>query len=65
MNEDPANTNGIPIAFTVREAADYIGVSIQSVCRGIDAGTIPRVQLTPNGKKFVPRRALERLLNGD
>ena len=37
----------LPIAFTVREAAEYIGVSVQTLYRGIKAGTVPTVQISP------------------
>jgi excisionase family DNA binding protein len=54
-----------PLAYTVAEAATYLGVSIQTVYRGIHAGTIPVVRMTPAGRMLIPRAALERLLRGE
>lgn len=51
--------------MTVKEAAEYIGISLPTIYRAIAAGRIPSLQLTPGGKMFIPRKALERLLNGE
>ena len=52
----------LPLALTVAEAAQIMRVSVRTVYRGIEAGTVPTVRLTPGGKVFVPRVRLERLL---
>jgi excisionase family DNA binding protein len=51
-----------PLALTVPEAAALAGVSPRTMYRAIEAGSIPTVRLTPRGRVFVPRHALERLL---
>jgi excisionase family DNA binding protein len=55
----------LPLIFTVPEAAKFVGVSFQTIYRGIEAGTIPCVRLVPGGQRFVPRKALERFLSGE
>lgn len=51
-----------PLALTVPEAAALAGVSTRTMYRAIEAGFVPSVRLTPRGRVFVPRRALERFL---
>ena len=52
----------LPLALTVPEAAVLAGVSTRTMYRGIEAGSVPTVRLTPRGRVFVPRHALERFL---
>lgn len=52
----------LPLALTVREAAVLAGVSTRTMYRAIEAGSVPTVRLTPRGRVFVPRHALERFL---
>jgi excisionase family DNA binding protein len=56
------STSALPLALTVAEAATIAGVSARTMYRAIDAGTIPIVRLTPRGRVFIPRHALERFL---
>jgi excisionase family DNA binding protein len=57
-HDDPA----LPLALTVPEAAVVAGVSTRTMYRAIEAGSVPTVRLTPRGRVFIPRLALERLL---
>jgi excisionase family DNA binding protein len=57
-----AARSDLPLALTVPEAAALAGVSPRTMYRAIKAGSIPTVRLTPRGRAFVPRRALERFL---
>ncbi len=52
----------LPLALTVPEAAAMAGVSTRTMYRAVEAGSIPTVRLTPRGRVFIPRLALERLL---
>jgi len=54
--------SALPLALTVPEAAALAGVSSRTMYRAIEAGSVPTVRLTPRGRVFVPRRALERFL---
>jgi excisionase family DNA binding protein len=58
----PASDPPLPLALTVPEAAALAGVSARTMYRAIEAGTIQTVRLTPHGRVFVPRHALERFL---
>jgi excisionase family DNA binding protein len=51
-----------PLALTVPEAAALAGVSTRTMYRAMEAGSIPTVRLTPRGRVFIPRLALERFL---
>jgi excisionase family DNA binding protein len=51
-----------PLAMTVAETAEYLGVSVRTVYRMIKAGTVQTRQMTPNGKLYVLRIPLERSL---
>lgn len=51
-----------PLALTVPEAAALAGVSARTMYRAIEAGSVPTVRLTPRGRAFIPRLALERFL---
>lgn len=51
-----------PLALTVPEAAALAGVSTRTMYRAIEAGSVPTVRLTPRGRAFIPRLALERFL---
>jgi excisionase family DNA binding protein len=59
---DASTWGALPLALTVPEAAALAGVSPRTMYRAIDAGTVPTVRLTPRGRLFVPRHALERFL---
>lgn len=52
----------VPLALTVPEAAAVAGVSTRTMYRAIEAGSVPTMRLTPRGRLFVPRLALERFL---
>jgi excisionase family DNA binding protein len=51
-----------PLALTVPEAAVVAGVSTRTMYRAVEAGSVPTVRLTPQGRVFIPRLALERFL---
>jgi excisionase family DNA binding protein len=53
-----------PLALTVSEAAAMARVSVRTIYRAIEAGNLPTVTLTPGGRQFIPRLALERQLSG-
>jgi excisionase family DNA binding protein len=65
MTDSNEHKVDLPLALSVPEAAELAGVSPRTIYRGIEAGTIPTVRLTPNGRVFIPRKSLERLLSGD
>jgi excisionase family DNA binding protein len=50
-----------PIAYTVVECAQALGVSVDTIYRAVRAGTLPVVQLMPRGKMFIPARAVSEL----
>jgi excisionase family DNA binding protein len=52
----------LPLALTVPEAAVVAGVSSRTMYRAVEAGSVPTIRLTPHGRVFIPRLALERLL---
>ena len=52
----------LPLALTVPEAAVVAGVSTRTMYRAVEAGSVPTVRLTPRGRVFIPRLALERFL---
>ena len=52
----------LPLALTVPEAAALAGVSTRTMYRAVEAGSVPIVRLTPRGRVFIPRLALERFL---
>jgi excisionase family DNA binding protein len=52
----------LPLALTVPEAAAIAGVSTRTMYRAVEAGSVPTVRLTPRGRLFIPRLALERFL---
>lgn len=52
----------LPLALTVPEAAAVAGVSTRTMYRAVESGSVPTVRLTPRGRLFVPRLALERFL---
>jgi excisionase family DNA binding protein len=52
----------LPLALTVPEAAAVAGVSARTMYRAVEAGSVPTIRLTPQGRVFIPRLALERLL---
>ena len=63
LNLDFAPTGiAAPLALTVPEAAALAGVSTRTMYRAIEAGSVPTLRLTPRGRVFVPRHALERFL---
>ena len=51
-----------PLALTVPEAAAVAGVSTRTMYRADEAGSVPTVRLTPRGRVFIPRLALEQFL---
>ena len=57
-----ASGTPLPLALTVPEAAAVAGVSARTMYRAIEAGSVPTIRLTPHGRVFIPRLALERLL---
>jgi excisionase family DNA binding protein len=60
---DPASSGPPrPLALTVPEAAVVAGVSTRTMYRAVEAGSVPTVRLTPQGRVFIPRLALERFL---
>lgn len=48
--------------YTVRQAAEVLGIGINQAYRGVKSGDIP--SLTIGGRKLVPKAALDRLLQG-
>ena len=48
-----------PLALTVKEAAAVVGVSVRTMYRAIEAGTIATVQLVPGGRCYIAREAIE------
>jgi excisionase family DNA binding protein len=58
LEHEPA----LPLALTVPEAAVVAGVSTRTMYRAVEAGSVPTVRLTPRGRVFIPRLALERFL---
>jgi excisionase family DNA binding protein len=52
-----------PLALTVPEAAEIAGVSARTMYRAVEAGSVPTIRLTPHGRVFIPRLALERFLS--
>jgi excisionase family DNA binding protein len=63
LNLDFATSNvAPPLALTVPEAAALAGVSTRTMYRAVEAGSVPTVRLTPRGRAFIPRLALERFL---
>jgi excisionase family DNA binding protein len=63
LNLDLASSNPpLPLALTVPEAAAVAGVSTRTMYRAVEAGSVPTIRLTPHGRVFIPRFALERLL---
>jgi excisionase family DNA binding protein len=52
----------LPLALTVPEAAVVAGVSTRTMYRAVETGSVPTVRLTPRGRVFIPRLALERFL---
>jgi excisionase family DNA binding protein len=52
-----------PLALTVSEAAELVGVSRRTMYRSIEAGEVPTVQLVPGGRLYIARRTLEAWLN--
>lgn len=63
LNLDQAAADApLPLALTVPEAAAVAGVSTRTMYRAVEAGSVPTIRLTPHGRVFIPRLALERLL---
>jgi excisionase family DNA binding protein len=63
LNFDPAPSDRpLPLALTVPEAAAIAGVSTRTMYRAVEAGSVPTLRLTPRGRVFIPRLALERIL---
>ena len=54
----------LPLALTVPEAAAVAGVSTRTMYRAVETGSVPTVRLTPRGRVFIPRLALEHFLTG-
>ena len=52
-----------PLALTVSEAAEVVGVSRRTMYRAIEAGEVPTVQLVPGGRLYIARRALDEWLS--
>ncbi|MHB1533408.1 MAG: helix-turn-helix domain-containing protein [Acidimicrobiales bacterium] len=50
--------------LSVEEVAILLGQSRSSIYRSIERGDLPLPVLTINGRRRVPRRAVERLLDG-
>ena len=51
--------------LSVEDTAVLLGQSRSSIYRAIDRGDLPLPVITINGRLRVPRRAVERLLDGD
>lgn len=51
--------------LSVEDTAVLLGQSRSSICRAIDRGDLPLPVITINGRLRIPRRAVERLLDGD
>lgn len=51
--------------LSVEDAAVLLGQSRSSIYRAIDRGDLPLPVFTINGRLRIPRRAVERLLDGD
>ena len=62
VRSDAGTSGALPLALTVPEAAALAGVSTRTMYRAIKAGSVPTVRLTPCGRAFIPRLALERFL---
>lgn len=51
--------------LSVEDTAVLLGQSRSSIYRAIDRGDLPLPVFTINGRLRIPRRAVERLLDGD
>ncbi len=51
--------------LSVEDTAVLLGQSRSSIYRAIDRGDLPLPVVTINGRLRIPRRAVERLLDGD
>ncbi len=51
--------------LSVEDAAVLLGQSRSSIYRAIDRGDLPLPVFTINGRPRIPRRTVERLLDGD
>ena len=51
--------------LSVEDAAVLLGQSRSSIYRAIDRGDLPLPVFTINGRLRIPRRAVERLLDGE
>jgi len=51
--------------LSVEDVAVLLGQSRSSIYRAIDRGDLPLPVFTINGRLRIPRRAVERLLDGD
>jgi excisionase family DNA binding protein len=55
--------DGLPIALTVREAAELARVSVSTMYRAVHAGIVPVISF--GNRMWVPRLILERILSGE
>jgi excisionase family DNA binding protein len=49
-----------PLAYTVRQTAELLGVSARTIYNLIDNKTLPVIVL--GGRRLIPRRAIDRLI---
>jgi excisionase family DNA binding protein len=49
--------------YTIREAADLLGLSIQTVREAVAAETLPSFRLKRRGRILIPAGALHRLVD--
>lgn len=49
--------------LTVKQAADYLQISTQTVRRYITDGKLQASQIVPNGKIRIPKLCIDELLN--
>lgn len=57
------NTSPKSLALTMKEAAKLVGVDYRTIKQGIEAGTIPTVQL--GARQMIPRAELLRIFGID
>ena len=49
-------------AYTISEAAEILGFSVDTIRRAVDLGTLPTFRLIPHGALRIPKSAIDDLL---